>query len=336
MRILAVDDDTIILQLLEEILKNAGYPEFQSATSGPEALQIINADPEGFDCFLLDIQMPEMDGIELCRRIRAMRLYARVPILMITAMSDKSYVDRSFMAGATDYVTKPFDVLELVTRVRLADRLTEESRRVADRDQALRALQAEVEEKERRSLDEPVDIDDVDGVIDYFAFENYLLQLGRGRLFMSALLAVKVANISEIFSRCSPRCFRNFVTDVAEALSDSIVGQDFLMAYRGSGIFVIAFDRRFAESIADELREDFPARLAEFSPLHDDGTPIRVEAIIGDPELPGLLSSQRATDTLRKAIANAERKALVAAAANDAAARVRRNRPPEDEITIAV
>ncbi len=334
MRILAVDDDAVILQLLEEILKNAGYADFSAAGSAAEALAIIDRDPDGFDCFLLDIQMPEMDGIELCRRIRAMRLYARVPILMITAMSDRSYVDRSFKAGATDYVTKPFDVLELVTRIRLADRLTEERRRVADRDRALRALQAEVEEKERHSLDEPVDIDDVDGVIDYFAFENYLLQLGRGRLFMSALLAVKIANISEIFARCSPRCFRNFVTDVAEALSDSIMGQDFLMAYRGSGVFVIAFDRRFAEGIADELREDFPARLDEFSPVHDDGTPIRVEAIIGDPELPGLLSSRRATDTLRKAIANAERKAL--AATSEGAAQLRRNNPPKDGMTVAV
>jgi CheY-like chemotaxis protein len=310
MRILAVDDDNIILELLKETLGSAGYHDLQVASSGAEALQILDQTDEDFDCFLLDIQMPEMNGIELCQQIRKRPAYRRAPILMITAMADKSYIDRSFAAGATDYVTKPFDVLEVITRVRMAERLIEERRRTSDRSFALSALQHEIEVKDHLQLNETIEIVDVHGVIEYLAFENYLLQLNRGKQFMSAVIAVKIANITDIFKCCSARYFRYFITDVAEALSDSMTGREFLMAYRGAGLFVFACDRRRNKRAFEDLKDNFQFTLNEISPVRDDGTGIEVNAVIGDPKFQGLMVNRGSLERLWQAIDSAEHKAL--------------------------
>ncbi len=122
MKILAVDDDEILLELLAATLQMLGYAEVTTAGSASDALQIIGAEKQPFDCLLFDIQMPEMDGIQLCSIVKSMEPYKQVPVIMITAMTDRSFVDRAFAAGAVDYVTKPFDELELGTRLRIAER----------------------------------------------------------------------------------------------------------------------------------------------------------------------------------------------------------------------
>ncbi len=127
MRILAVDDDIHILEILEALLTDAGYDEVTTTPSPLEALEMAEQGDRQFDCLLLDIQMPEMDGITLCDRLRRIKAYAEVPIVMLTAMAERAYVERAFMAGATDYLTKPFDVFEITARLRVAAKLCEAS-----------------------------------------------------------------------------------------------------------------------------------------------------------------------------------------------------------------
>ncbi len=126
MRILIVDDEPSILELLKTFLESADSHEVTTASSGVEALEIIHAAKMDFDCLLLDIQMPEMNGVELCETVRALPDYQRVPILMLTAMSQKTYIDKAFAVGATDYVIKPFDFMELRGRLMSASRIVEE------------------------------------------------------------------------------------------------------------------------------------------------------------------------------------------------------------------
>ncbi|WP_224825905.1 PleD family two-component system response regulator [Cognatishimia sp. MH4019] len=121
MRILAVDDDPIILDLLTVALSTFGYDDIVTAQNGAEAIEILQSDQGLFDTLLYDIQMPVMDGIELVYRTRALLRYSDVPILMLTAMSEKTYIDRAFLAGATDYITKPFDTMELQARLKVSD-----------------------------------------------------------------------------------------------------------------------------------------------------------------------------------------------------------------------
>lgn len=111
-RILVVDDDEAIADLIEIHLLSEGY-QVSKASSGPEALRLV--EEEQPDLVILDIMMPGMDGLEVCRAIRRER---NVPILMLSAKSEDVDKILGLKIGADDYLTKPFNPLELVARVR--------------------------------------------------------------------------------------------------------------------------------------------------------------------------------------------------------------------------
>lgn len=115
-RILVVDDDQIIIQITARVLTAAGYEVFKAA-SGAEALQRI--DETRPDLIVLDVMMPEMDGYEVCRRLRQTAATARLPIMMLTAQESVEEKVRGFEAGADDYMTKPFQPPELQARVKV-------------------------------------------------------------------------------------------------------------------------------------------------------------------------------------------------------------------------
>jgi len=113
--ILMVDDTPRNLQLLGSTLKNEQY-KLEFATSGKKALEWLKK--KTFDLILLDVMMPEMTGFEVCIEIRANRDYDDMPIIFLTAKTDKESIVKGFDLGAQDYVTKPFDTKELLARVR--------------------------------------------------------------------------------------------------------------------------------------------------------------------------------------------------------------------------
>ena len=115
-RILVVDDDQIIIQITARVLTAAGYEVFK-APSGPEALRQV--DEIRPDLIILDVMMPEMDGYEVCRRLRARPTTARLPIMLLTGQESVEEKVRGFEAGADDYMTKPFQPPELQARVKV-------------------------------------------------------------------------------------------------------------------------------------------------------------------------------------------------------------------------
>ena len=122
---LAVDDDEFIRELLPVVLAQIGIQKVTLAPAADVALKIIQEDNVLFDCFLLDIEMPGMSGIELCKRIRQLPKYRLVPIIMLTAVAGRSSVDEAYAAGATDYLSKPIDVDSLGTSVRNAVKMNQ-------------------------------------------------------------------------------------------------------------------------------------------------------------------------------------------------------------------
>ena len=113
-RIYCVEDDRNIRELIEYTLKSAGF-EVMGFENGRS---FFNAIGEGPDLVLLDIMLPDMDGIEILRRIRNSRDTERLPVILLTAKSERMDKIRGLDSGADDYITKPFDVLELISRVK--------------------------------------------------------------------------------------------------------------------------------------------------------------------------------------------------------------------------
>lgn len=132
MRILVVDDEKTLVKGMKFNLENEGY-EVECAYDGAAALELAR---EGrFDLIILDVMMPEMDGLEACMKIRE---FSNVPIIMLTAKSEDADKLMGFECGADDYLTKPFNILELKARIRaLLRRSSGQSRPAAQPDPEL-------------------------------------------------------------------------------------------------------------------------------------------------------------------------------------------------------
>ena len=112
MRVLVVDDEKLLVKGIKFNLENDGY-QVDTAYDGAQALSMVKE--QKYDIIILDLMLPEVDGLEVCRKIRE---NSNVPVIMLTAKSEG--VDKliGFEYGADDYVTKPFDILELKARIR--------------------------------------------------------------------------------------------------------------------------------------------------------------------------------------------------------------------------
>lgn len=153
--ILAVDDTAANIDVLMDTL-GEDY-EMMVAMDGPSALETVaNAVTEGSppDLILLDIMMPGMDGYTVCERLRADPITADIPIIFLTALTDLASKTRGFQLGAVDYVTKPFEILEVRARVETHLSLAQARRALANQNQWL-------EEKVRQRTRELVQTQDI-------------------------------------------------------------------------------------------------------------------------------------------------------------------------------
>jgi two-component system KDP operon response regulator KdpE len=119
-KVLVVDDETQILRALRVILRDAGF-EALPADSGEEALDV--AAVRRPDAAIVDLVLPDLDGVEVCRRLRE---WSEMPIIVLSAVGEEDAKVRALAAGADDYVTKPFGPRELIARLHAV------LRRVAD------------------------------------------------------------------------------------------------------------------------------------------------------------------------------------------------------------
>ncbi|GLS86015.1 hypothetical protein GCM10010873_09890 [Cypionkella aquatica] len=261
MKLLAVDDDPVFLGVLVLMLNTLGQDEVTVAPSGMKALEILHLTPEPFDCILLDIQMPGMTGVELCQRIRSISAYRRTPIVMITAMTGKRFIDDAFAAGATDYVTKPLDAVDLKARLGMVTRLLNERRITATLeqkfDQRHDAVTIDVD------FDSPFPVPGFARGIDYLALENYLLMLGNKRMYNTAALGISVQNAGAFYRKASASAFVNMLGDVGSAITDATKADQMMIAYAGAGNFVAvlsgnsAIDREDLQMALQAGIEDF-------------------------------------------------------------------------------
>lgn len=134
--ILIVDDEPSACNTLEALLYHEGY-DLRFASNGPEALaKAAELTP---DLILLDVMMPDMDGFEVCQHLRESQLLAEVPVIMITALDDRNSRLRGFEAGADEFVSKPFDRIELRMRIRTIIRINRYQQLIEERANLQRA-----------------------------------------------------------------------------------------------------------------------------------------------------------------------------------------------------
>lgn len=139
--LLAVDDEEDNLALLKGRLGRRGF-EIITASSGKEALGIL--DKESPDLVLLDYMMPEMDGLETCKKIKDQSVNEFLPIILLTAKDDKESKIKGFEIGADDYVTKPFDMDELNARIRAMLRIRSLQQELAVKEREVKRLTSEL------------------------------------------------------------------------------------------------------------------------------------------------------------------------------------------------
>ena len=112
MKILVVDDEKVLVKGIKFNLESEGY-QVEAGYDGEQAVELARSG--GFDLIILDLMMPKIDGLQACMRIRE---FSNVPIIMLTARSEDADKIIGFECGADDYITKPFNILELKARVR--------------------------------------------------------------------------------------------------------------------------------------------------------------------------------------------------------------------------
>jgi DNA-binding response OmpR family regulator len=151
-RILAVDDSATYLNELSTVLRAEGY-EVVAARSGGQALDMLAAQP--VDCILLDLVMPELDGIETCRRIKASPIFRDIPLIMLTAREDRAAMIDGLSTGADDFIAKSneFEVLTARVRAQLRRKQFEDEHRHI-REQLLRSELEATEARAARELAE--------------------------------------------------------------------------------------------------------------------------------------------------------------------------------------
>ena len=308
MYILAVDDDPIILEILGHFLGTLPNHELVTATSVAEAVTLLEHSERVFDCFMLDIQMPVTDGIEFCHILRAMPTYTRTPILMLTAMTEKMYIDRAFSAGATDYINKPFELNSLKGRLGLMEQIAEDAKEQSAAAFATTTSQDANTGDWSIELHRPFPIFDVEGVIENHAIENYVAQLSRKSLSGSVVLGFTVREVADLYFSISSYDFACAMTDVAEAISDCLLPTQRLVSYAGSGTFVCAIEGGVeidSERLVDQINRYIS--LMELS--QSDGTPISARICAGSSKRLVWRKGEAAIEALRQAHDSAEQEA---------------------------
>lgn len=117
MKLFIVDDSSVGREVIRKALEVYGYNDVQEAKDGVDALEKIEATSPQVDLFILDINMPRMDGLELLEKLK--KIYPKIPVIMLTTETDKAKMARAKELGATGWIIKPFDAEKLVKVIKM-------------------------------------------------------------------------------------------------------------------------------------------------------------------------------------------------------------------------
>jgi CheY-like chemotaxis protein len=270
MRILIVDDDSTFRDLLEMSLEENGFNDLVQASSADVVLEFLDNEDPYFDCFVLDIEMPGTDGIKLCSEIRSRPAFRLAPIIMLTSSDSKRAMWQAFNAGATDFLHKPLNSLELAARIKTASLLVESLRR--ETAPVLSVYENPDFDGELNGFHPGTRItfSKIRPMRDYFELENTFLRMDEA-LYAFSLFTVELKGFKALADNADHHEALHLVHMAASTIPRVLMSQRLLFSYIGYGKFTCALMARtpvVAQLLQARLREQLEFHVNARPSLH--------------------------------------------------------------------
>ncbi|WP_170766523.1 response regulator [Ruegeria lacuscaerulensis] len=292
MKLLVVDDDPTFTELMVAELSLLGLNNVDFVHSGEAALDRIAASNTPYDCYLLDVEMPGMDGVELCEKITTDPSTNGAPVIMVSASSSLDHVDGAFAKGATDYLNKPLQRRELQGRMRMVQSLATQKHKLT------------IANDNKPDASDLVNLSEIPNCIDYLAMQNYVLKLGSLRINSFIAFGIHILNLPEVFAGKDRSGQLDALLDVAETISESLDGAEYLMSYAGQGDYVVLLPRVRGFD-GEPFENQLETKLSELAGWYKEAGEVAPVVQFGEPVYRNLFSLRAPDDLLDVAISSA-------------------------------
>ncbi|MFZ3581691.1 response regulator [Loktanella sp. DJP18] len=303
LKILAVDDDPLILELISMIAPTDAGFDVTSVISADAALKYLAKKNTKIDCFLLDINMPGMNGIELCRAIRAISGYGHTPVIMLSGVRDAFSMAEAFKAGATTYVTKPFDVEEFIMHLQFVYEI--KLSRTADpgASDVPATLAQHLVPARKSSFTAPLPVQNF--MVDINIVADYLSQLPPKIAQEIQVFGISFTQLKSHTRALPPLQMEAFNYNVTLAAKNCFDVEVFLIANFDSDSFVLVTTGVNLSQIR-ELEKNIERKLAQLNSLNSELSDLYFFTAIGGPLQPQPLLPNDAESRITRSVRMAQ------------------------------